>query len=310
MTYTAMNGIYTALVTPFRDDESIDFDAVGQLVDDQVSAGIAGLVVGGSTGEFAAMSLQEREELTDHVSEVASGRAEIVVGLGSVRTADSVRLAEHALSVGAQSGLLVMPYYEPLSEAELSAFVSNVAAVGLPIMIYNNPGGTGEMLSPRFLADLSHIPNVVGVKDTTPEPNRLFAIDSLAAGRLDVLSGHDTSTIFAFLSGRKAAIWGAPNVHPQACVALWRLAVADRDADGALALWNSFYHLNAFLESHSYVATAKAGAELRGVAVGHPRLPIAPLPDGDREALRSLIADVDATLESLGHAPSYVGSPA
>ena len=214
MTYTAMNGIYTALVTPFRDDESIDFDAVGQLVDDQVSAGIAGLVVGGSTGEFAAMSLQEREELTDHVSEVASGRAEIVVGLGSVRTADSVRLAEHALSVGAQSGLLVMPYYEPLSEAELSAFVSNVAAVGLPIMIYNNPGGTGEMLSPRFLADLSHIPNVVGVKDTTPEPNRLFAIDSLAAGRLDVLSGHDTSTIFAFLSGRKSRDLGSTERAP------------------------------------------------------------------------------------------------
>ena len=165
------------------------------------------------------------------------------------------------------------------------------------------------MLSPSFLADLSLIPNVVGVKDTTAEPNRLFAIDSIAAGRLDVFSGHDTSTIFAFLSGRQAAIWGAPNVHPHACVALWRLAVVDRDVEQSLALWRSFYHLNAFLESHNYVASARAGAELRGIEVGLPRRPIAPLDDGDRVALRSLIADVDATLEELGLATARTGAP-
>ena len=307
MSHDPLEGIYTALVTPFQEDESVDFDGVSRLVRDQVEAGIAGLVVGGSTGEFAAMSLQEREELAEHVITESASSANIVVGLGSVRTADSIRLAEHALGQGAHSGLLVMPYYEPLSHTELVAFVSDVAAVGLPIMIYNNPGATGETLTPEFLAELGHISNVVGVKDTTPEPHRLFAIDT-ASGQLDVFSGHDTSTIFAFLSGRKAAIWGAPNVHPHACVALWRLAVQNKDVEASLELWKSFYHLNAFMESHSYVASAKAGANLRGVGVGRPRRPIAPLSEADREHLGSLIATVDETLERLGQASVRVGS--
>lgn len=304
MSYQPLNGIYTALATPFGDDESLDLDAMSRLVDDQLSAGIAGLVVGGSTGEFAAMTLQERKTLTEHVIEHTAGRAPIIVGLGSVRTADSVQLARHALQNGAHSGLLVMPYYEPLSAAELFDFVSAVAGVGLPIMIYNNPSGTGETLSPQFLAELSVIPNVVSVKDTTPEPHRLFAIDAMAEGRLDVLSGHDTSTIFALLSGRKAAVWGAPNVHPRGCVGLWRLAVQERDLKGSLALWDSLYHLNAFMESHSYVASAKAGANLRGVAVGEPRRPIAPLPHDARDELSARIADVDRTLDLIDRTQS------
>lgn len=304
MNYQPLYGIYTALATPFADDEALDLDAMSRLVDDQLSAGIAGLVVGGSTGEFPAMTLQERKTLTEHVIAHANGRAPTIVGLGSVRTADSVHLAQHAVDSGAHSGLLVMPYYEPLSPAELSAFVSDVAEVGLPIMIYNNPSGTGETLSPEFLAELSLIPNVVSVKDTTPEPHRLFAIDAVAGGRLDVLSGHDTSTVFALLSGRKAAVWGAPNAHPRGCVALWRLAVVDRALESSLALWHSLYHLNAFMESHSYVGSAKAGANLRGVAVGNPRRPIAPLPQALQDELGSIIDDVNRTLDMIGDAQS------
>ena len=123
-------------------------------------------------------------------------------------------------------------------------------------------------MSPDFLAQLSEIPNVVAVKDTTPEPWRLFEIDRVANGRLDVMSGHDSSTLYAFLGGRKAAVWGAPNVHPSGCVALWELAAVRRDADGALSLWEALYPVQAFLESHDYVATAKAGAAIRGVPVG------------------------------------------
>jgi 4-hydroxy-tetrahydrodipicolinate synthase len=303
--YTPLSGIYTALVTPFHDDESLDPDGLSRIIDDQLVAGVAGVVVNGSTGEFPALSAAEREQTVETAIEAVGDRAPVIVGLGSVRTAESVHYAEHALNAGAACGLLVMPYYEPLSDDELRSFVADVAAVGLPIMIYNNPGGTGNSLEPEFIATLAEIDNVVAVKDTTPEPRRLFAIDRLAGGRLDVLSGHDTTTVFAFLSGRQAAVWGAPNAHPRGCVGLWELAVRDRDFDGALELWQSLYPLNAFLESHNYMASTKAGANIRGVNVGQPRLPIKPLGLDATAELEQLIHEVDAAAARLAPAPTH-----
>lgn len=299
MTYQPLSGIYTALVTPFHADESLDLDGFARLVDDQVAGGVAGVVVNGSTGEFPSLTSDERRATVEAVARAAAGRIELIVGIGGMTTAEVRSHAEHALSVGAKSGLLVMPYYEPLSDEELEAFVTDVASVGLPLMIYNNPGGTGMSLTPEFIGALSLIENVVSIKDTTPEVSRLFAIDRTTQGRLDVLSGHDSSTIYAFLSGRDAAVWGAPNAHPSACVALWRLARAGR-SDAALQLWSHLYPLQQFLESHNYMASTKAGANLRGVGVGEPRKPIMPLSDADRDELAGVIARLDEAMDALG----------
>ncbi|MEF2976245.1 dihydrodipicolinate synthase family protein [Subtercola sp. YIM 133946] len=302
MIYTPMSGIYTALVTPFHDDERLDANGFGHLVDDQINAGIAGLVVNGSTGEFPSLTNEERRTSVEAVTQASGGRAEVVVGVGAMTTREAQGYAEHALAVGAKCGLLVMPYYEPLSTQELARFVEDIASVGLPLMIYNNPGGTGMSLTPEFINELSFIENVVSIKDTTPEVSRLFAIDLLTEGRLDVLSGHDSSTIYAFLSGRDAAVWGAPNAHPAACVALWRLAREGQAAE-ALRLWKDLYPLQAFLESHNYMASTKAGANARGVSVGQPRKPILPLPESERSELAAVIERLDEVIETFDIAP-------
>ncbi|WP_440708959.1 dihydrodipicolinate synthase family protein [Herbiconiux sp. YIM B11900] len=298
MSYTPMSGIYTALVTPFFEDERLDLDGFGRLVDDQVDGGVAGLVVNGSTGEFPSLTTDERRASVEAVTEASAGRAEVIVGIGAMTTREAQEHAEHAAAAGAKAGLLVMPYYEPLSDDELSGFVADIASVGLPLMIYNNPGGTGVSLTPEFINELSLIENVVSIKDTTPELSRLFAIDLLTEGRLDVLSGHDSSTIYAFLTGRDAAVWGAPNAHPAACVTLWRLAREGR-ASEALRLWKDLYPLQAFLESHNYMASTKAGANIRGVSVGQPRKPILPLPEDDRAELAAIIERLDDVIETF-----------
>lgn len=300
MTFKPLSGIYSALVTPFGPEEELDLDGVRSLVEDQVAAGVAGVVVNGSTGEFPAMTFDERRQVAETAAASLAGRADLVVGLGSMRTRDSQDLAEHARALGARCGLLVMPYYEPPTSESLERFVGDVASIGLPIMLYNNPGGTGSSMSPEFIARLGRIENVVAIKDTTPEPWRLFEIDRLAEGSLDVLSGHDSSTIYTFLAGRQAAVWGAPNVHPRACVALWKLAAVNGDRERAVALWRALYPIQAFLESHDYAASTKAGASLRGVAVGNPRLPVLPLADSEVSELAQRIAVVDETLVELG----------
>jgi 4-hydroxy-tetrahydrodipicolinate synthase len=293
LTTPGMTGVYTALVTPFRDDESLDGDALRRLVDDQFAAGIAGVVVNGSTGEFAAMSAEERREVVEVAVDAARGRGPVIVGLGSVRTADSVAYAEHALAAGAEYGMLVMPYYEPISADELFDFVAAVAAVGLKLIIYNNPMGTGESLDPEFLARLAEIDNVEAVKDTTPDTGRLVALDRLTGGSIQAMSGWDTSHVFSLLAGAQAVIWGAPNAHPESCVALWRVAVEERDLEGTLALWREIEPLNAFLMAHSYMAANKAGANLRGVQVGKPRLPIHELSAAKTEELAGLLHRAD-----------------
>jgi len=288
-----LNGIYTALATPFDASEELNAGAMTQLVEDQISAGVAGLVVNGSTGEFPAMDPAERMASVETVAECAQGRADVVVGVGAMRTAEAQKYAEHALSVGARCGLLVMPYYEALTAHEIERFVREVAEVGLPLMLYNNPAGTGDSMDPAMIVKLSEIDGVESVKDTTHNPARLFELDRLSKGRLDVMSGQDTSTIFAFLTGRKAAVWGAGNAHPKGCVELWRLAAKERNLEGSLRLWDALYPLNAFLENHNYVAAVKAAATLRGLDVGKPRRPIQALEGEDLVELKELLAAVD-----------------
>ncbi|WP_457256026.1 dihydrodipicolinate synthase family protein [Pedococcus sp. P5_B7] len=297
--YEALAGIYTALVTPFASDESLDHDAMRRLVDDQIEAGVAGLVVGGSTGEFATQTEDERKAAVETVVDAVSGRANVIVGIGSVRTRDSVAMAEHALAQGAVCGLLVMPYYEPLSETELFTFVGDIASVGLPLMIYNNPSATGVSLNPQFIAQLSRIHGVVALKDTTPEPARLFEIERLADPGLDILSGYDLTTIFSLLAGRRAVVWGAANAHPEGCVALWQLAVGDRNSAAALRLWKVLHPLQNFLATHDYQASNKAGANIRGLNIGVPRRPILPLGPSETDELRHVLRAIDAVLQAL-----------
>jgi dihydrodipicolinate synthase/N-acetylneuraminate lyase len=192
--------------------------------------------------------------------------------------------------------MLVSPYYEPLSEREVEAHVRAVARTGLPLMLYNNPGGVGWSMSVELVARLAAIEGVEYLKDTTGDARRIFDIAELVGDRLELLNGQDTLTLLGFLAGTQAAVWGAPNATPAPCVRLWELVVREGDLDDARRLWRDFYPLNRFFEAEGYVPPVRAGAELRGLRVGPPRRPMLPLPEPKRARLRALMERVDRVM--------------
>jgi 4-hydroxy-tetrahydrodipicolinate synthase len=298
-TVRTFRGVHSALVTPFDEQDRVDESALAALVEDQIGAGLHGVAVNGSTGEFASLTPDERRRTVEVVAAAAAGRVPMTVQVGAMTTRESVSLAEHAAASGAACLLLVAPYYEPLGEDEVVDHFAAVAEVGPPVMIYNNPSGTGWSMSPELIARLAEHDNIRFLKDTTGDARRLFRVRELCGDNLELLNGQDTLALLGFLAGAQATVWGAPNAVPEACLRLWQLTVDEPDLDAARALWKPFYPVNRFFEENGYMATVKAATCLRGVEVGRPRRPIAPLGTEQTKELQGLLAELEGGLDAV-----------
>ena len=162
------NGIYTPVVTPFRADHSIDWDALGDVIDNLLDKGVHGLISGGSTGENYAQTVAERIEIAHFTHARNKGRAQMIVGTGAMLTGDSIALAEAARDMKADAILLASPPYAVPTEREnaLNALAIDKAA-GLPVMLYNYPGRTGTMMGDEFLDRVGRSRNFCGIKESS-----------------------------------------------------------------------------------------------------------------------------------------------
>lgn len=298
-TDSTFEGIHTALVTPFDARERIDEHVLAELIEDLLDNGIRGIAVNGSTGEFPALTIDERKRCVEVACKAAGGRVPVTVQVGSMRTTETVDHAHHAAEQGAACLLVVSPYYEALGEEEVVAYYKAIAEVGLPVMIYNNPAATGWSMAPELVSRLADLEQVRYLKDTTGDARRLFRIQQLCGDRLEFLNGQDTLALLGFLAGARGTIWGAPNATPKHCVTLWELTVASPDLDRARRLWDVFYPVNRFFEEEGYVAAVKSATTLRGIDVGAPRRPILPLAPGRAQELRHLLEHLDEVATSL-----------
>ncbi|MFF3940533.1 dihydrodipicolinate synthase family protein [Streptomyces phaeofaciens] len=299
------SGVHAALLTAFDADGRLDTAATAALATDLIDRGVHGLVVNGSTGEFASLSTEERRLNLETVIAAVGDRTQVTAQVGAMTTADAVASAEHALKAGAVAGMLVCPYYEAIDEREVEDYFRTVAEVGLPLMIYNNPSATGWSMRPEFIAELATIDGVRFLKDTTPEVGRLFRIRQLCGDSIEILSGQDSVALAGFLAGgARATVWGAVNAVPEACVRLWELAVLDRDAERAREFWQHLYPLTHFFETHGYAQAVKTATNLRGVDVGVPRLPALPVPESDLDELRRVLALANQAVVRFGRSPA------
>lgn len=286
-----LHGILPAMVTPFTVDDRVDEAATRNLVQSLLDAGVHGLIPAGSTGEFSAMTLDERKRVTDVVLEAAGGKVPVLPHTGAVATREVVALSKHAKHSGADALMIVPPFYEPLSEEEVRAHYARVAeAVDLPIMLYNIPSCTGFAFRPEFVLRLAdEIPSIQYVKDSSGDARALQAMLSAFGDRVHVFNGWDTLSFFGLVAGTVGCVWGAANVMPRECVALYDLVVQKQDLKDARDLWARMYPVNVFFEREGYVASVKAGATLAGRAVGNPREPIKELSASKIEELRHLL---------------------
>ena len=288
-----MKGVYTAIITPFKEDGKIDFEAFGKLLEKQESAGVSGVVVAGTTGEGATLALSEKEELF----RFASGRVsklDLVAGTGTNNTADSVRQTEAALKAGFKTVLAVTPYYNKPTPKGLFAHYSAIAATGAKIVLYNVPGRTGLNISPLALSMVAKIENVVAVKEATGDIGRLADyLAEVGEERFDFLSGDDFTVVPFVSMGGKGVISVFTNIFPEIGVKLVDLALAG-DFEKARKVQIMINRLNhsMFMESNP-IPVKTAMAEL-GLCRNVFRPPLATIEDKNLTALMDIVRDFRA----------------
>lgn len=269
-----LSGILVALVTTFTDDgKKVHEGRLQTHINRMVEAGVHGLVPGGTTGEFTAMTLDERNNVLELVIKYAAGRIPVVAGVGALSTWECVDLATHAAKAGADALMLVPPFYDPVNYQQLRELMKEVhEAAKLPIMFYNIPSASGITLSPTELASLSEV-GVYYMKDTSGNAPALTELLFELDNKITAFNGWDTLTFYGLAAGAKGSVWGATNIIPELSVELWDMLAVQGDLKGARKLWRKIFPICKFLESHNYPSAVKTGMELRGWETGGLRKP-------------------------------------
>lgn len=286
-----LRGSHVALVTPFKTNSEIDFDAYGRLVDFHLSGGTDGIVPCGCTGEAATLSHEEQKKCIRFVIERVAGKVPVMAGTGSNNTAEAIALTKFAKEAGADSALLITPYYnKPTPAGQIAHFKAVAEAVDLPIVLYNVPGRTGTNMLPQTIATLSKVPSIVAIKEAAGSVDQVSQI--LCECDITVLSGDDSLTLPMMAVGATGVISVAANVVPSKLAALCRL-FAEGDTAGAKALHYELMPLFKALFIESNPIPVKAALARMGLIENNLRLPLTPM-------LPDKFAQLEPVLKQLG----------
>ena len=273
---TRFHGVFTAMVTPMTAAEEVDHNTLAELVLYLIGEGIHGLIPLGSTGEYYALSAQEREDVLKTTLEAAGGRVPVVAGANAGSTREVVRYCQQAERLGAQGVLLAAPYYSLPTPDELFEHFQMVNdAIGIPIMLYNYPGRTGVDMKPDLIARLAKLEHVQYVKESSGDVARISEIISRCGDKIAVFCGGDTIALESFVLGVAGWVGGVANVLPRLHVDLYHLAVVKKDFRAARETYFKLLPLLALMESGGkYTQYVKASCSLVGRPVGPPRRPL------------------------------------
>lgn len=278
-------GSFPALVTPMKDG-AVDYEALENLVEWQIDEGSHGLVPVGTTGESPTLSHAEHEAVVEAVVKAAAGRVPVIAGAGSNNTAEGLRLIRHAESVGAAAALVVTPYYNKPTQAGLIAhFTAMHDCCELPIVIYNIPGRSVVDMTPETMAELAKLPRIVGVKDATGDVTRVSDQRALCGEDFVQLSGEDASALGFNAHGGQGCISVTANVAPRLCAEFQEATLAG-DYAKALDCQDRLMPLHRAIFLEPGVAGAKYGLSLLGRCTDEVRLPLTPLSNGVRLAMK------------------------
>jgi 4-hydroxy-tetrahydrodipicolinate synthase len=287
-----IEGTYTALVTPFRDEpgQPIDWAALDALVDAQVAGGVAGLVPCGTTGESPTLSHEEHAQVVERTVKRAARRVQVIAGAGSNSTREAVDLAEHAEKSGADAVMVVVPYYnKPTQEGLYRHFVEVASRVRVPVVVYNVPGRTVVDLAPETLARICETsPNVVAVKEATGNVLRAQRLVQTLGERVAVLSGDDSLTLPMIACGARGVISVTSNLLPAEVSRATRLALDGRIEEARRAhLALLPVHEAMFIEASP--GPVKHALALRGLTKDAVRSPIFPPTQPSRAAIAAAL---------------------
>ena len=276
----------TALVTPFKGGK-VDEAAFAKLVDWQIGQGSHGLVPVGTTGESPTLSHAEHRAVVELCVKTANGRVPVIAGAGSNNTVEAVDLARHAEQAGADAVLVVTPYYNrPTQEGLYRHFKAVNDAVGIPVIIYNIPPRSVVDMSVETMARLYELNNIAGVKDATGNVARVSLQRRAMGADFIQLSGEDMTALSCMAAGAHGCISVVSNVAPRLCADLMQACFA-LDYAAALKIQDRLIPLHAATFMEPGLAGAKHGLSLLGRCVDEVRLPLLPVTEPARIAIRA-----------------------
>jgi len=293
-------GIYTPVITPHREDGSIDRDAFAAMIDYLIGAGVHGLINGGSTGEYYAQSMEERAEMASFAKEVIGGRVPLIVGTVAIRLEDSIRMAEHAAKIGAAALLVGSPPYSVPTEREnaLNALAIDRAA-DLPIMLYNYPGRMGIMMGEEFLDRVGRSRNFCAIKESSGDINRVHLL-ARDYPHIQMSCGMDDQALEFFAWGARSWVCGGSNFLPKEHLALYRACAVEGNFDKGRRIMSALMPLMRVLEQGGkFIQCIKHGCEMGGHYAGPPRPPLKPLNKDDKRQLEQVVRVLQRTVAEI-----------
>ena len=285
MKNTVFKGMASAIVTPMKEDLSVDYDALGRFIDFQIENGINALVVMGTTGENATIEPEEQKEVIRFTVEKTAKRVPVIAGVGTNNTDHVLHNTKNACEVGADALLVVTPYYNKATQNGLIAHFTAIAdASTVPLILYNVPGRTGCNLLPATVEKLAEHPNIVGLKEASGNMSQAVELFARCGDKLDIYSGEDALTVPMMAMGGAGTISVLSNVVPKEAVAMTDACIAGNYDTAARWQCKLLPLINALFSEVNPIP-AKAAVSALGFGADALRLPLTKMEDATRAKL-------------------------
>jgi len=286
----SLKGIIPALITPMTEDESVDETGLRTLVDRLVDAGVHGLFVLGTNGEFISLSEEEKLRIARITVDQAKGRVPVIAGTGAYATRDVVALNRKMEDVGVDAVSVITPYFNGATQAELFTHYKQIAAsTALPVMLYTIPAKAGITLTIDTVRKLADIPNIRGIKDSGGDFDRLLQLINLRRDDFAVFTGTDSMILWTLIAGGDGAVAATTNAVPGVVMSIWNQFQAG-NIPAARAAQESLRALRDAFALGTLPVVLKTAAEMLGMPAGPARAPVRPLDAKAREQLAQALS--------------------
>ena len=292
-------GIYTPAITPLGPDGQIDKQGFAAVLESLIEAKVHGIIIGGSTGEYYAQSMQERLDLAAYAKEVIGNRMPLIVGTGAIRTEDSVAYAESAKQIGADAILVTSPPYALPTEKENAVHALTIdRAANLPIMLYNYPARMGVMMQAEYFSRVGKSRNVKAIKESSGEMANVHLL-ARKFPHIALSCGWDDQALEFFAWGAKSWVCAGSNFLPREHVALYEACVLERNFDKGRAIMTAMLPLMDFLDGGKFVQSIKHGCEIIGLKAGPVRAPLRGMTSEEKRTLETVVATLKRTVAQI-----------
>ena len=273
------------MITPFKADLSVDFEGLGKVIDFTVAGGVDYLVVNGTTGESATLTLAEKRRILQFVKDQVAGRLPLVFGIGCNSTQEMLDACAQADLEGIAAVLSVSPYYnKPSQEGIYQHYLALAKASPVPVILYNVPGRTSSNVSADTTLRLARHPNIIGTKEASGNMEQCMQIARKKPKDFLLISGDDLLTLPMMAFGCEGVISVVANAFPDTFSQMVRLGLEGKRTEAAELLY-TFLDLNPLLYEESNPVGIKTILELKGVCQAHVRLPLVPASDSLRKRI-------------------------